>query len=244
MFKGFLEKIATNPALVVFIVGLVVFVIAAFGQLPVGENVLVVDSQFWRVALAVGGVIITLWGSILLWNGAIHPRRPNPFTFEYDVFVASPMAGLKGNTAFHEQLQNILSVIATLQSHCGVKSVYYAGKKVTSVEKFEPTDVAAEVDLEAVRKSRTFLMLYPSEIVSSVLFEAGFALALGRTSIYFVQDQMHLPFLMRSLPMLSRDYPEVKVYICKDQEEIIKTIEACGKRLVSGAPDTGTDKGP
>ena len=66
MFKGFLEKIATNPALVVFIVGLVVFVIAAFGQLPVGENVLVVDSQFWRVALAVGGVIITLWGSILL----------------------------------------------------------------------------------------------------------------------------------------------------------------------------------
>jgi hypothetical protein len=241
MLKGFLEKVVTNPALVVFIVGLVIFVIAAFGQLPIGENVLVVDNQVWRIALAVGGAITTVWGSILLWSGVTHPRRPNPITFEYDVFVASPMAGLKGNTAFQEQLQNTLAVIAALQSHCGVKTVYYAGKKITSAERFEPTDVAAEVDLEAIRKSRTFLLLYPSEIVSSVLFEAGFALALGRTSIYFVQDRLHLPYLMRSLPMLSHDYPEAKVYTCRDQAEIIRTIEACGKRLVSRAPDAGDE---
>lgn len=143
------------------------------------------------------------------------------------------MAGLKENTRFQKQLQDTLAVIAALQSHCGVNSVYYAGKKITSVGDFEPTDVAAEIDLEAVRKSRMFLMLYPSEIVSSVLFEAGFALALGRASIYFVQDRGHLPFLMRSIPMLSRDYPEAKIYTCKDQAQIIKTIEACGERLFS-----------
>lgn len=45
MFKGFLEKVVLNPALVVFILGVVVFVIAAFGQLPIGQDILVVDDN-------------------------------------------------------------------------------------------------------------------------------------------------------------------------------------------------------
>lgn len=233
MLKGFLEKVVLNPALVVFILGIVVFVIAAFGQLPFNEDILVVDDQGWRVALGVVGVITTIWGGILIWGGSKNPRRPNPITFEYDVFLASPMAGFKEDAKFQAQLKDTLAVIAALQSHCGVKSVYYAGKKITSVADFEPTDVAAEIDLEAVRKSRIFVMLYPSEILSSVIFEAGFALALGRASVYFVQDRGHLPFLMRSLPMLSRNYPEVKIYTCQDHAQIIKTLQACGKRLLS-----------
>lgn len=237
MDKGFWTKLASNPSLVIFIVGIVIFVIAAFGQLPFGENILVVNNQAWRIALAACGVIIALWASVLLWSGITHPRRPNPLSFEYDVFIASPMAGLKGEAEYKKQLQDTLSVIAALQSYCGVQSVYYAGQKITSVEDFEPTDVAAEVDLEAVRKSRSFLMLYPADIVSSVLFEAGFALALGRTSNYFVHDRQQLPFLMRSLPMLSRDYPEVKIYSCESLEDILKTIESCGKHLVSREAD-------
>ena len=233
MLKGFLEKVVLNPALVVFILGVFVIVISGFGQFPIGDNVLVVDDQRWRLALGVMGCITTVWGSILLWVGSEHPRRPTPIKFEYDVFVASPMAGFKNNEKYQEQLKDTLAIIAALQSYCGVKTVYYAGKKITSVDNFQPTDVAAELDLEAIRKSRIFLMLYPSEIVTSVLFEAGFALALGRTSVYFVKDREHLPFLMRAAPMLSRDFPDVKIYSCEDHAQIIKTIESSGKQLLS-----------
>jgi hypothetical protein len=233
MLKGFLEKVVLNPALVVFILGIIVIVISGFGQLPIGDNVLVVDDQRWRIALGVMGCITTLWGSILLWVGSVHPRRPTPIKFEYDVFVASPMAGYNNKAKYEDQLKDTLAIISALQSYCGIKTVYYAGMKITSVDEFEPTDIAAEIDLEAIRKSRTFVMLYPEEIVTSVLFEAGFALALGRTSVYFVKDREHLPFLMRSAPMLSRDFPDVKIYSCEDHTQIVKTIASSGKQLLS-----------
>lgn len=41
------------------------------------------------------------------------------------------------------------------------------------------------------------MLVYPEEIVSSVLFEAGIAVALGKPSVYFIRDRGSLPFLMK-----------------------------------------------
>ncbi len=40
-------------------------------------------------------------------------------------------------------------------------------------------------------------MLYPQKMASSVLFEAGFALALDKYSLYFAADRTELPFMLR-----------------------------------------------
>lgn len=226
--KGFIEKFLVNPPLLVFVLGLALFVIAAFGQLPVGENILVVNSQPWRIALGVVGLFCIAWGGFVLKFGT---TRPPPITFDYDIFVASPMASLKPGE-YNKQMQDALAIIAALQEYCGIKSAYFAGKKITTPDKFDPPDVAAEVDLEAIRKSRAFLMLYPSKVARSVLFEAGFALALGRTSIYFVSENIDLPFMMKSLEKLSRKYPDVKIYFCRDADDIVNTIKAAGGRLI------------
>jgi hypothetical protein len=37
--------------------------------------------------------------------------------------------------------------------------------------------------------SGSFVMLYPQKIATSALFEAGYALALGRSSLFFVNNE-------------------------------------------------------
>ena len=60
-----------------------------------------------------------------------------------------------------------------------------------------PEDFSLSEDLEALRRSKYFMLVYPERIVSSVLFEAGLAVALGKPSVYFIRDRRNLPFLMK-----------------------------------------------
>jgi len=41
------------------------------------------------------------------------------------------------------------------------------------------------------------MLIYPDKIISSVLFEAGLAVALGKPSVYFIRDRSSLPFLKK-----------------------------------------------
>jgi nucleoside 2-deoxyribosyltransferase len=54
--------------------------------------------------------------------------------------------------------------------------------------------------MEVLQNSGSFVMLYPQKLTSSALFEAGYALALGRPSLFFVRDEKDLPYLMQRLP--------------------------------------------
>jgi hypothetical protein len=40
-------------------------------------------------------------------------------------------------------------------------------------------------------------MVYPEKLVSSVLIEAGLAMAMEKPSVYFIRDINHLPFLLK-----------------------------------------------
>jgi len=139
---------------------------------------------------------------------------------------------------FQRQRSDTLDVIDLLMKHAGIKSVYYAGQGIRSVDSFEPQDVAAVVDLDAIRKSRFFLMLYPERVASSVLFEAGFALALGRPAVYLVRAEKDLPFLMQNAGNLSADYPRVKIYECADHAAQLRLIERAGKNLFAKTAGT------
>ncbi len=75
--------------------------------------------------------------------------------------------------------------------------------------------------------SRTFALVYPEPIVTSALFEAGYALALKLPSRYFVRDRDDLPYLMKELAGFPgatvrihekgewRDYDELAEKMCK-----------------------------
>jgi hypothetical protein len=75
--------------------------------------------------------------------------------------------------------------------------------------------------LQALLESRYFVLLYPKKIVSSVLVEAGWALALGKTSIYFVDERSDLPFLLKQA---EQAFSSVRIYDKSDTDAIVKLL--------------------
>jgi pimeloyl-ACP methyl ester carboxylesterase len=117
--------------------------------------------------------------------------------FRYDVFLAIPMAALTTENQYRDYRNDALAIQRMLRDLCGFQSVFYAGDTLESKEKFEAEDFSVTQDLQALRQSKYFMMVYPEKIVSSVLFEAGLAIALGKPSVYFIRNRDSLPFLMK-----------------------------------------------
>jgi len=139
----------------------------------------------------------------------------------YDVFLSAPMAALS-QSGYEVQRNMALEVMETLKRDCGLKSVFFAGESIKTVAQFDPNDAAIKDDLDAISKCKVFLMLYPARKASSVLFEAGCALALGKHCVYFVHDRKHLPFLLREA---EQAFTNVRVYEFKDLDELKKKLK-------------------
>lgn len=114
---------------------------------------------------------------------------------EYDVFVSAPIAGFADDASLAAAHARIVPIVSYLEEQIGFK-VYWAGRNIGSKHDFDAKDISAKRDVEALLNSKFFLLLYPEKIVSSVLFEAGIALRGSLSSVYFVSDRNHLPFLM------------------------------------------------
>lgn len=144
--------------------------------------------------------------------------------YKFDVFIAAAMAGHDTDEEYQKSRNDVLLVIKQLEEKCNVHNIYYAGQKLKSKKKFEAKSLSLEIDMNALRSSRYFLLLYPQKLVSSVLFEAGIALALGIPSVYFVKDRKNLPFLMEQAGQADIK-PGVKIYECNDIDTIINYID-------------------
>jgi hypothetical protein len=116
--------------------------------------------------------------------------------YKYDVFLSAPMAALA--EGFEVARANFHKVYDALTQGCGMQ-VYWAAAEIKTIEDYQTMDVSAKEDLAALDQSRYFVLLYPQKLVTSALFEAGYALALKLQSLYFVRDRADLPFLMREL---------------------------------------------
>lgn len=118
--------------------------------------------------------------------------------FPFDVFLSTPMAAFANDAEYKNGRAQFKKIFDALKQGCGL-SVYWAAEKIESISDFDTLDVSVLDDLKALDQSRCFVLLYPQKMATSALFEAGYALALNRTSHYFVRDRDDLPFLMREL---------------------------------------------
>jgi nucleoside 2-deoxyribosyltransferase len=126
----------------------------------------------------------------------------------------------------------VLALIETLKTKCGCSSVFYAGTNILSKDNFEPNAVALQDDLEAMRKRKNFIMYYPKRIASSVLYEAGWALMLGKPSIYIIgdRDNESLPFLLNDAGQAFEDR-RVRIFKCPNRESMPKHVAQYGNKL-------------
>jgi hypothetical protein len=153
--------------------------------------------------------------------------RKKPPAFTHDVFLSSPMAAYANDDEYKRDREAVFRIIEAMRTACGY-NVSYAGHDIHSLSDFDAPDISIAADLDALDNSRLFIMLYPRKLVSSVLVEAGIAMARGKPSVYFIRHRDDLPYLLR--------YPEqaptsVKIYEAETTDEIINLIKRNKKDL-------------
>ena len=203
------------------------------------------------VRIFVVGVLILLLISLLLAFTAgarVTPINPEfilraekvsiTTTMKYDAFLSVPMAAL-GDEEYKQVRQFALDAKKILQSECRLQSVFYAGDSIDTKSAFDPNDTAVLQDFRAISESHLFILLLPKKTASSVLFEAGVALGLGKNCVYFVKDRKHLPFLMRQAELA---FENVKVYEYKAQEDLRRLFLA--QNTFDFAPSQPTIESP
>ena len=161
------------------------------------------------------------------------------YRFTYDVFLAATMAGHKGEDEYKESREAVLALAGVLREKCGL-SVFYAGTAMASMKDFDPKALALHVDLKAMRESRYFILYYPQRQASSVLYEAGWALILGKPSIYIIRDDKKedegLPFLLNDAGQAFRER-RVRIFKCPDTASMLKEFAGYGDKLFRYADD-------
>jgi pimeloyl-ACP methyl ester carboxylesterase len=162
--------------------------------------------------------------------------------FRYDVFVAAAMAGHEGDDAYKESREAVLRLIAILQKDCGCPRVFYAGTTMPSKDKFDPKILALQMDLRNLRDSRNFILYYPERIASSALYEAGWALLLGKPSLYLTGDgegdHAVLPFLLNEAAQAFEER-RVRIFRCHDAEALLNEVKSYGDKLFRYSDDGG-----
>ena len=164
----------------------------------------------------------------------------------HDVFLASPMAAAWDAGTYAVERQNALDVKQLLETFLGKTGSHHAGEEISREDEFDVPDLAAEMNFDALRESRHFVLLYaeaprlePSAeshgapAPSSVWVEAGYALALRRPSLFFVQDTDMLPYCLRSLMQaeVGAVLPHVLVHRVPSGERAVRILQRQGKAI-------------
>jgi pimeloyl-ACP methyl ester carboxylesterase len=156
--------------------------------------------------------------------------------FKYDVFLAAVMAGHEGEAEYQKSRDAVIALIDVLKAKCGCPSVFYAGMTMPTTAHFDPKALALQIDLDAMRESKNFILYYPEKNPSSVLYEAGWALILGKPSIYIIRDDKGLPFLLNDAGQAFKDQ-RVRIFKCPDTDSMLKEVASYGDKLFYYADD-------
>jgi hypothetical protein len=221
--KGIINAI-NNPiqlaALIVLVVeGLLAFLLTKANN----DQVIIYVSMMVAILIITIIAIFSYEGKRLKSKENIIPEPGKPETqkkaYEWDVFLAAPMAAIN-EEQFEISQKKIEGLIAVLKEECKFQHIFYAGEGMKTKSDFDVADLSLVKDLNAIIGSRNFLMVYTEKIVTSVLYEAGAALALGKPSFYFGKKS-NFPFLMQEA---NNKFNHVKIHEVDSIDDLIKMI--------------------
>lgn len=144
------------------------------------------------------------------------------------LFLASPMAAFPENSEYREDRKRVSHIIKAFRAYCRFGSIYYAGTTLASKADFDPENISLAANIKALEQSQHFVLIYPRPLPSSVLVEAGIALALKLPSAYFVRSKTDLPFLLQNPGEAERC---IRVYEYTDTNHIIGLVKKYSREL-------------
>jgi hypothetical protein len=141
----------------------------------------------------------------------------------YDVFLSAPMAAFNSDAGYKPFRAEVMKVVKALRD-LNLK-VFCALELIESLADFDTAGIGAREDVEKLGQSGNFILIYPQALVTSALFEAGYALARGIPSRFFVKEPEDLPYLMRSLAEVFSNVSIIHSNEWKSYEDICATLK-------------------
>ena len=146
-----------------------------------------------------------------------------------DVFLAAPMEAADD---YAEGRSAAADIIDALRAHCDVDTVFFAGDTISDPDHFENPSVGLGRNMPYFRSATRFVMVYPEKVASGVLVEAGLALALGASAVYFVKNRQSLPWILRDTSGANdMKLGPVRIIEYRDHADLLAQIRTSGLHL-------------
>lgn len=227
-----IEAVRTPLALLALVVLLIEGALAGLAVKATGRDfTILVVGLVAILATVVVAVLLVLWKRPDLVRDTTRETvrseavETSPAS-RYDVFVSAPMAGFGDDgKAYQRSRSDVLRLIRTLKEHCGARTVFYAGETLPSVRAFEAADLSLDTDLEALRASRCFVLVFPASIATSALVEVGVAIGLRKPVVIHVLEGVELPYLLRHEQGPGESHGAVHIYRYANFSDILHVYE-------------------
>ncbi len=204
------------------ILGAIFYLVLVIASSSSDNSIPQVLLSHWQYITA--GVIsaISLGGTIVF----VFHDREKKLKNEHDVFISIPMTGLDSEEKYNKIHHEATEIGRVLTQETEVNNIYCAAIKYPSLNKIQNATVAD--DLNHLKKSKYFILIYPEKLVTSCLVEAGYAICLGIPCILFVRDRNHLPYILREIGQKTSN---VIINQCENNEDLSGFISRAGKDL-------------
>ncbi len=137
-------------------------------------------------------------------------------------FISTPIASFTADE--YKRMKKIVKdLIRVLRYELEILHIYYAGEDIDGVEDFHSPEVAIKQDMQGICSYEFFILIYPGRYISSVLVEAGYALALRKKCLFFVQKRSDLPFILQSADKVFKRVRIVEYGAMEDIPGLLKT---------------------
>lgn len=150
------------------------------------------------------------------------------------VFVAAPMSAFGSDEEYRRSRAAVVSVVEHLKERHQVDWAYYAGAEIGSQAEFTEGKLALERDVDALEAADLFVLIYPHKVISSVLVEAGYALARRIPMLLLVRDKADLPYLFKEAERLAANtrFAPISIIEYEDTADLRHCLDAGLKALV------------
>ena len=132
--------------------------------------------------------------------GRKHPQTQQGFSPSEKVrlFVTTPVSGFGTQNEYEDFMDRLRPILKRLRQLDKVTRVYLYNEHISSIDELKASKINVPDYLAEIQEADYLILIVETGSLSSVYFEAGYALGLRTSSIYFVVGPKgRLPYLMK-----------------------------------------------
>lgn len=156
-----------------------------------------------------------------IWKELIYFRS-------FDLYISTPVVSLVHQNDFKRHKKTIEELIAILKQSRSDSKIYSFITEISSLPKSGAANYNIKKIYSTLRRSKKYIGIFPTKVMSGAHCEAGFALALGKPSLLFVKDLNDLPTILRKAPSV---YSFVNIQLYENDEDLKRIFRESGNDL-------------